>query len=657
MGWMLSAGLAACAGDTGPEGPSGPAGPAGPTGAAGAKGDDGLQGSAGPQGPQGPAGAAGAEGPAGAAGEVGARGPAGADGATGTQGPAGADGAVGPQGPAGPAGASTGLLSGAVTEAVAQALVADAVISFEPAGAASVLTAADGTYSVTLPAGVYAVTAKKGSWPAAVGTASVLAGQAATVNLEIQAWNPRSDICLICHDTLDSRAVADYKASTMAQEVACQDCHGTDLNGGPGHNPRPSPETCRGCHPEQYRGHQANRHSVGYQRTFEAGRFDDLPPCSSSGDLASGGVATCTNCHNVEDKCDSCHSRHTFDAAQARDPLACATCHMGPDHPQWEIYQASKHGVVYETEGPGAAPTCSTCHMAKKRTALDGSTYTDHDLSFGIAYGPVGGMPSHRSIRRGGQLPYVLNAGVIEQNPSFDPAAAVDVAGADSNPDSAFADDLDGTIVQVVDPAGVLSARRQEMLSVCDACHARSWSEYRLDVADGMHDNAHMVVDEANDILRALYFDNLLLPPVPTGMERPPNPDAAIGTLVLGGPMVYRNLTHIERLYFKMYKYDFVKTWHGAYHANPDYAHWYGWAELNLGFADISDAALEIRRDYALEYAIETGASTVWEVPHQGVYWQTGSMNEVYDLFPATSNTVDANGSGTPTVYTGLTFH
>ena len=43
--------------------------------------------------------------------------------------------------------------------------------------------------------------------------------------------------------------------------------------------------------------------------------------------------------------CDSCHTRHTFSVKEAREPEACATCHMGFDHPQWEMYSTSKHGV------------------------------------------------------------------------------------------------------------------------------------------------------------------------------------------------------------------------------------------------------------------------------------------------------------------------
>ncbi len=82
--------------------------------------------------------------------------------------------------------------------------------------------------------------------------------------------------------------------------------------------------------------------------------------------------------------CNACHSKHSFKASAGRQPENCGKCHLGPDHPQKEIYEESKHGIAYFTadKGPGpegmnirkdgkwvlgddysAAPTCSTCHM------------------------------------------------------------------------------------------------------------------------------------------------------------------------------------------------------------------------------------------------------------------------------------------------------
>jgi len=77
--------------------------------------------------------------------------------------------------------------------------------------------------------------------------------------------------------------------------------------------------------------------------------------------------------------CSACHSRHAFSKAMARQPEVCGKCHLGPDHPQAEIYEESKHGIAYRTRKAEmsldgdrwvvgvdytAAPTCSTCHMS-----------------------------------------------------------------------------------------------------------------------------------------------------------------------------------------------------------------------------------------------------------------------------------------------------
>jgi hypothetical protein len=77
--------------------------------------------------------------------------------------------------------------------------------------------------------------------------------------------------------------------------------------------------------------------------------------------------------------CTACHSRHIFSLVVARQPDSCGKCHMGPDHPQKEIYEASKHGIAFKAFKEymkldaqpwrvgieyTAAPTCATCHMS-----------------------------------------------------------------------------------------------------------------------------------------------------------------------------------------------------------------------------------------------------------------------------------------------------
>lgn len=77
--------------------------------------------------------------------------------------------------------------------------------------------------------------------------------------------------------------------------------------------------------------------------------------------------------------CSACHSRHDFSPRRARQPESCGKCHMGPDHPQKEIYDESKHGIAFRDlkdqmnldseswilgKDYSAAPTCATCHMS-----------------------------------------------------------------------------------------------------------------------------------------------------------------------------------------------------------------------------------------------------------------------------------------------------
>ncbi len=80
--------------------------------------------------------------------------------------------------------------------------------------------------------------------------------------------------------------------------------------------------------------------------------------------------------------CSACHSRHAFSNEVSRQPDNCGKCHMGPDHPQIEIYNESKHGIAFRAQVDemnldaedwvvgvdySAAPTCATCHMSATR--------------------------------------------------------------------------------------------------------------------------------------------------------------------------------------------------------------------------------------------------------------------------------------------------
>jgi hypothetical protein len=94
--------------------------------------------------------------------------------------------------------------------------------------------------------------------------------------------------------------------------------------------------------------------------------------------------------------CTACHTRHMFTRKQAREPQTCGRCHMGPDHPQLEIFNESKHGIMFKAwhdemhleadewvvgETYTAAPACATCHMAATPTQP-----SSHDVGHRISW-------------------------------------------------------------------------------------------------------------------------------------------------------------------------------------------------------------------------------------------------------------------------------
>lgn len=107
-------------------------------------------------------------------------------------------------------------------------------------------------------------------------------------------------------------------------------------------------------------------------------RDDNGRPLFDPGSWPNTGIGR-LNLDGSRGSCSACHSRHDFSPRRARQPENCGKCHLGPDHPQKEIYEESKHGVAYRDlrdsmnlDGDSwvlgrdyaHAPTCATCHMS-----------------------------------------------------------------------------------------------------------------------------------------------------------------------------------------------------------------------------------------------------------------------------------------------------
>lgn len=354
-----------------------------------------------------------------------------------------------------------------------------------------------------------------------------------------------ADPCLDCHAEKTPAAVRQWRQSAHAAAVSCQDCHGSDheamLNGG-----RPVvAATCGACHAQAYRQHVASRHGMGLHSGWGCTR--NLPSrdqaecrfCHEEGSTlprsnvqcarflkqsAAMREIGCNRCHRVESSCASCHTGHLTDLKLVRDPNVCAKCHMGPDHPQWEMWETSQHGTLFRSAGGAVGPDCQRCHMPR------GS----HDVSRGITATP-GGDPFPEPLRQ---------------------------------------------------------QRREEMLAICAECHAPGFARRDLQRADAVRAESSALTKEADAIVWDLA-DRRLLDPLP--QNRPPHPFA--GTfLVTDSQMLYEDTSHIERLLFKMKKYDWAKAVKGGYHQNPAYTHWYGNAELKMDLIDIRAEASRLKQ-------------------------------------------------------------
>ncbi|MDP3719043.1 MAG: multiheme c-type cytochrome [Acidobacteriota bacterium] len=170
------------------------------------------------------------------------------------------------------------------------------------------------------------------------------------------------------HSPTPGRAVNVVNGMAPANS-GCQQCHGSlvafQANDG-------GLVTMHDLKPDD-KGQPTNPDAVGRIVRNESGK-----PLFSSTSWPNTGIGR-MNLDGSLGSCAACHSRHDFSARRARQPENCAKCHLGPAHPQKEIYDESKHGVAFRDligqmnldakpwvvgRDYSAAPTCATCHMS-----------------------------------------------------------------------------------------------------------------------------------------------------------------------------------------------------------------------------------------------------------------------------------------------------
>jgi hypothetical protein len=339
----------------------------------------------------------------------------------------------------------------------------------------------------------------------------------------------------------------------------------------------PTPETCAECHQAQFDQYKKGKHSIAWAAMLAMPTIHWQPMAMIEGSKGCGG------CHKIGLKspteivemrqvgtefgvggCDSCHTRHTFSVEEAKSPQACETCHMGFDHPQWEMYSSSKHGVRNDLKqrhilpASASAPTCQTCHMQEG----------NHEVRTAWGFLAVR-LPLPDDKQWADDRVTILQAlGVLD--PQGKPTSLV-------------------ATVKAADVARLTQedwqGERDKMIKTCNQCHSINFAKQQLQQGDDMIKNADHLMAEAIHIVAGLYQDGVL--------PKPKNYAYAFPDLLT----FHDAPTVIEQKLFVMYLEHRMRTFQGTFHASPDYAMWYGWSEMQRDLTEIKEEAGRLRRE------------------------------------------------------------
>jgi hydroxylamine dehydrogenase len=407
------------------------------------------------------------------------------------------------------------------------------------------------------------------------------------------------ETCAECHRGLHPTIVQQFESSAMGRAgiqnarvdqrptLTCADCHGTDHDEIMAIQGRVPETTCAGCHAQIYQDHVLDAgHSYGpgpgdlginWERNIAVPNYAQMPrkvmemgcdPCHAQAGATDAKYWSDeqkkyvdTSSLQYRNGCIACHTRHAFSLVEARKPEACYTCHMGPDHPNYEAYMSSKHGSIYVARGddwdwtaPMAearweAPTCAYCHMVYVDEG--GARTTSHNMTRKIVWGM--GIQA-----ASGQLEDILDHTENRE-------------------------------------------KRFEMVRLCMTCHSEDKARGYLRSADAHKLAGDALVVEAREILAGLYDDELIEPshgwraagllpgPEFSAVDLPPE-------IAMHWPAgLYYDVTTVEREYFDMFFFSNLKSYKGAFHMSPDYAGWYGYADVLGHLARLRDEAQQLR--------------------------------------------------------------
>jgi hypothetical protein len=439
---------------------------------------------------------------------------------------------------------------------------------------------------------------------------------AAKVSVDPSEWgDPQGKECVSCHQKSSSGLAKQWRMSAHAEAgVNCLDCHKASVDDidaitheGQVIATIVSPLDCSRCHTVEYQQQKGSVHS-------EAVSIIENRLPALAGHVAGDAIvaAGCDQCHGSKvevrgdgtldsrtwpnsgigrinpdgskGSCSSCHGKHRFSKAQAREPSACVRCHSGPDSPDKAIYEASKHGMQYEAHRDEmaldsdswvagkdyvAAPTCVTCHMGAA-----GKLKANHDV----------GMRNAWSLN----TPVSLRQHLV----MFEDGEKLELPESQSPPKRGSelrkADGSMGKVKAVATP----KRRRQAMQLVCLECHSKTLTKSFMNQFDAVVNlfNEKFGIP-AKQIMQALYAEGLL---TPTPFDEP-----------------------IEFVYWELWHDEGARARHGASMASANHTWWEGMYLVGRNFyshflPQVKQIAGKDRADELIQQYIKSSDHHQW---------------------------------------------
>jgi len=384
--------------------------------------------------------------------------------------------------------------------------------------------------------------------------------------------------CVDCHKNTTPNIVTDWQISKHGQAgFDCATCHGdqhmsaTDV----AKVQLPTPDTCAACHQEKVTQFKAGKHAMAWAA------MKAMPTLHYQPTILTQGMKGCGGCHKIGVKtdaeikelkkdspgfgnasCDVCHTRHLFSVEEARQPQACQTCHMGFDHPQYEMYSASKHGVRYLLKqnktlpSNASAPTCQTCHMQSG----------NHEVRTAWGFLAVRLPMPENVVWREDRTAILQALGVLD--PTGKPTKRLDVVKG-------------AQLARLTQEDW--QKERDKMVKTCNQCHSANFAKAELAKGDQIIQDIDHIMAEAIRLISGLYKDGVLAKPKDYAYAYP-------------DLLTFQDApTPIEQKLFVMFLEHRNRTFQGMFHNNPDYTWWYGYSELQRDLTEIKYMAEELR--------------------------------------------------------------